>query len=1177
MSPGEPADTFDPVLTPTAIERLDAACDGFEAAWKAGRRPRIEDVLESVFEPARTGLLRDLLTLDLAYRRLAGERPTPGDYLGRFPAHEATIRAAFDAAAPTDPPPAAPGADADRNLLFGVLALQMDFIGRDALIAAMQAWAFEKSRPLGRILVGQGALGEEDYQALERLVRRHLARHGDSPRRSLATLGPIGPAGEHLARLDDPDVQASLCHLVATPGAMDDPGVTRTAAPGDVATGADRFRILRPHGRGGIGQVSVALDGELHREVALKEIAPRFADDPASRARFLLEAEVTGRLEHPGIVPVYSLGRHGDGRPYYAMRFVRGDSLKDAIDRFHRAGGAPDGDPGARALEFRKLLGRFVAVCDAVAYAHSRGVIYRDIKPSNILLGPYGETLVADWGLAKVVGRDEPADGAAEVTLRPELASSSSETLPGTAVGTPAFMSPEQAGGRLEALGPASDVYSLGATLYCLITGRSPVDDTDVGHVLRRVRAGDFPLPRAVRADAPRALEAVCLRAMAREPSSRYRSARELADDIERWLAGEAVSSWREPWSVRARRQLARHRTLATSAAVAALAAIVGLGFIAVLQDRSNRQLDAKNRELSSAKARAEGRVDLAVRAIENFRKAVEENVDVKNRPELAPLRKALLRSPQDFYRELRRDIEASREAQPESLARLAQAEFGLAEITKQIDSVPDAIRSYQEAIDILSALARGQPAATTYRSDLAQAYYNLGSLQSDAGRPGEGRAQFERARALLEALVRNRPDDVSYRVRLALLVNALGVFHSDAQRMAEARVEYERALEILDPVARDHPSDVGYRSTASRIYNNLGYVLRSTGHWPEARVHLERACDLREALVRDQPEADELRAGLAFVRYNLGELLHDHGLKAEASAHYERAGELWMSLAREHPTVTKYRAELGRLYGLWGYLQWGDGRLDEARKNLELSRAIREELVREHPDVLIHQTGMGWTYLRLGQVHRDSGRLAAARADLERARDALEVGVRMNPDDIFTVRLLGNACSDLGDVLVGLGRARDALPICRRGIDHQRRAFERNTANKESREGLSEDYFRLARLLRKLGRPAEAAAATLERQRLWPADHEELYRSALDLAQCVPLVGRGRAELTREERTECRRYADQALDALRRAIAAGLSATLPPTTPDLDSPRARVNFPALVMDAAFPDDPFAR
>src|SRR5262249_54542062 len=155
-----------------------------------------------------------------------------------------------------------------------------------------------------------------------------------------------------------------------------------------------RFRVLRPHARGGLGVISVALDTELNREVALKQIQPERVDDSTSRARFLLEAEVTGRLEHPGVVPVYSLGRDGRGQPYYAMRLVRGDSLKEAIDKFHAADREGSRDAGSRSVALRELLGRFVDVCDAIAYAHSRGVIHRDLKPANILLGPYGETLV---------------------------------------------------------------------------------------------------------------------------------------------------------------------------------------------------------------------------------------------------------------------------------------------------------------------------------------------------------------------------------------------------------------------------------------------------------------------------------------------------------------------------------------------------------------------------------------------------------------------------------------------------------------------------------------------------------------------------------------------------------------------------------------------------------------
>jgi serine/threonine protein kinase len=181
-------------------------------------------------------------------------------------------------------------------------------------------------------------------------------------------------------------------------------------------------------------------------------------DRPESRSRFVLEAEITGGLEHPGIVPVYGLGSYADGRPFYAMRFIKGDSLKDTIERFH-ASGRTERDPGARTVAFRELLGRFIDVCNAIAYAHSRGVLHRDLKPGNIMLGKYGETLVVDWGLAKRVDR---AAAAEEQPLRPSATSASTETVAGAALGTPQVMSPEQAAGRLDLLGPASDVYSLG-------------------------------------------------------------------------------------------------------------------------------------------------------------------------------------------------------------------------------------------------------------------------------------------------------------------------------------------------------------------------------------------------------------------------------------------------------------------------------------------------------------------------------------------------------------------------------------------------------------------------------------------------------------------------------------------------------------------------------------------
>jgi serine/threonine protein kinase len=179
------------------------------------------------------------------------------------------------------------------------------------------------------------------------------------------------------------------------------------------------------------------------------------------------EAELTGRLEHPGIVPVYSLGRRDDGQPFYAMRFIQGDILKDAIDRYHAE---PPADPVARAIAFRQLVRHFVGVCYAVEYAHSRRVLHRDLKPANVMLGRFGETLVVDWGLAKPLdGAEGLGDGAgpdAAVPAPVPPGGDSALTLPSTPVGTPAFMSPEQVVDGRDPLGPACDVYSLGATLY---------------------------------------------------------------------------------------------------------------------------------------------------------------------------------------------------------------------------------------------------------------------------------------------------------------------------------------------------------------------------------------------------------------------------------------------------------------------------------------------------------------------------------------------------------------------------------------------------------------------------------------------------------------------------------------------------------------------------------------
>ncbi len=525
--------------------------------------------------------------------------------------------------------------DDDAQVLFGVLAVELRF----APLCDVAALAARESTPassLKCILLAEGILDEEDAAVVEAAIDRHLAMSdGDAGRclQSFAgsaalealssvlerTATPAKGQDPTIAKLDAwpvPAVQSgngwSTPHEPATEigtheRAPDGPSGTRDPTLSD-----DRsFQLLRPLAHGGLGEVFVARDGSLNREVALKLIRASQAGDAQGRARFLLEAEITGGLEHPGIVPVYALGEDKDGRPFYVMRLVRGETLKDRIRSRHAAGPFR-----SRSLEFLQLLNHFLRVCDVVAYAHSRGVLHRDLKPSNVMLGKFGETLVVDWGLAKSIALgDSPADTARdELTLRPSPGSSVFQSLHGAALGTPQYMSPEQALGQLSRIGPHSDVYSLGATLYCILTGHAPLAEVNqVDEVLRRVALGDIPSARTVKREVPETLDAICRKAMAVDPADRYASPMGLAADVESWLADEPVQGVHESLPRRLGRWERRHRAfirvsvLAVFAlALVSIAAAIGVNSARNCAEERGRQAIVLGRIAEARKQEAD-------------------------------------------------------------------------------------------------------------------------------------------------------------------------------------------------------------------------------------------------------------------------------------------------------------------------------------------------------------------------------------------------------------------------------------------------------------------------------------------------------------------------------------------------------------------------------------------
>ncbi len=924
----------------------------------------------------------------------------------------------------------------DRNLLFGILALQMDFIGREALVSAMNAWVLEKSRPLGEVLVRQNALSQANHDLLAPLVDAHIRRHGNDPQQSLAAISSLTDAVADLRTIADADVQASLGRVSAA-RAGNDPWETISHSVGAATSAGTRFRVLRPHAEGGLGIVSVARDEELSREVALKEIKLIRAHDPQSRARFLLEAEVTGGLEHPNIIPVYGLGQYADGRPFYVMRFIRGDNLKDAVNRYHsklpspdhaahgaRRGAGGEGDShvpaslAERSVEFHKLLRRFVDVCNAIEYAHHRGVLHRDLKPGNIMLGKYGETLVVDWGLSKVMSRAEISE-ASEGPIVPSSGSGSAETQMGAAIGTPAFMSPEQAAGRLDHLGPASDIYSLGATLYYLLTNRSPFRKADAGAVLQQVQRASFPPPRKINSTVPAALEAICLKAMALSPSDRYASSRALADDIERWLADEPVVAYREPLPARTARWGRKHKTLVAGGFGLVAAAAIALAVSTVLIKRE-QLLTEKAKDLAKDRLT---QVEMEKKNVEAERKKAEEEKQiaqaVQDFLENKLLGQADVRQQADFL------IKAGRgaaEANPNMTVR-ELLDHAATELTpERIDTafpnqarvqaailrtVGNAYRGVGELmrgakfLERTLALSRKElgpehPDTLAFMNDLAGAYQEAGNL--DLALP-----LLEETYKLTKAIVGDdHPNTFTS-------MNNLALAYQDAGRL-------DLALPLLEETLKLRKAKLGpkHPHTLDSI-SGLGDAYRAAGRPDLAMPLLEQALQLRKAnLGSDHPDTLNTMNNLALAYY-------DAGKSDLALPLFEETLKLTKAkLGPEHPATLQGMHNVAAVYK-------DAGRLDLALPMLEETLKLRKaKLGPNHRDTLMTMDTLATAYRQVKQFDRS----------IQLGEEALRRSERkLGPKHPETLIIVAN----LGSHYKAAGRVAAALPLLERAA-HQRR-----------------------------------------------------------------------------------------------------------------------------------------
>ncbi|HZW34805.1 MAG TPA: protein kinase, partial [Isosphaeraceae bacterium] len=975
--------------------------------------------------------------------------------------------------------------DTERNLLFGVLAFQHGAVAADGLAETCADWASHPTEPLAELMVDRGLLTQEQKTELEQTVAAELAAHGEDPRttlaatldgRSLEAIAPVthsdtglreaiaalaptdasfvrDPAGATLAPTDA-GFDLGLA-VAARPAAAPQGGhvVLGSLAPAE-AEARDRYTLTHLHARGGMGRVWLARDGALGRRIALKELRPDQADNPVVCSRFLYEARITAQLEHPGIVPVYELG--SEGAPYYTMRFVRGKTLSEAIRAYHkkRAAGAAD------SVGLVELLTAFVGVCHAVAYAHARGVIHRDLKGQNVVLGDYGEVIVLDWGLAKRVGPDPvhgespagvigsapPAAEAATVVAgddanaRTVLAGAKSApgpasspgsghasrsngsashghgsatgsgsgspvkresgagpegTLHGQLLGTPAYMAPEQAKGHHDRVDHRTDIYGLGAILYEVLTSRPPFLAPKSSEVIRKVCQEPPTPPRQIVATIAPGLEAICLKALSKEPSQRYATASELAQEVQRWLADEPVQAFPEPWTQRAARWARRHRTAAATAASLMVVTILALGIGSILIARERDEAEAQGQQARQA-------VHL-----------LTKGADIAFDDQLDPVQKEMLEDALAYYEK----FTGRSSGDPAVRLEHGRAYQQMGDIQRKLGRLAEAEHSYRRSVELLAPLAAG------VNREASQALARTRTLLGDLlVRRGADKSQVEdlyrqalEAQRELAAGAHDPAATAEAQLRLGQTLKSQADLMRLNGQFRPARPAYDQAIAELE---RAHAADARrgeIRNELALAVDARGWIHRELGEIPRAESDFRRALELLEGLVGEFPTVSRHREALARALNSLGLLEESTGRLADAEGHLRRERELVERLAQDFPDRPEHRRELARTLSNLGSVLLHQDRLGDAEPILRRAVAVNDEIAAKHPDDVQIRFDLAKDHNNLGELLRTKADPKSAAASFVKAREILEKLVQDFPEQPRYRDVLANNLVNLG------------------------------------------------------------------------------------------------------------------------------------------------------------------